>query len=94
MGSGGAFGLSNMARMGEWTRTTYKPYPYVSADGRDAGKQEGRKVVRGAKSLGIGDGQRDTFRLSYSWWQGVWDVGFRIICEDEEPAPGKVVLAE
>lgn len=92
--SGGAFGLSNMTRMGEWTRTTYRPYPYVSTDGRDAGKQEDRKVVRGAKSLGVSDDQRDTFRLSYYWWQGVWDVGFRIVCEDELLSTEEIAATE
>ncbi len=92
--TGRTWGLSNMARMAEWTRTTYRPYPYISADGRDAGKPEDRKVVRGAKSLGISDDRRDTFRLSYHWWQGVWNVGFRIVCEDDEPALEEVVVAE
>ena len=35
-----------------------------------------------------------TYRLSYQYWQGVWDVGFRIICEDEEPTAERVAVAE
>jgi hypothetical protein len=38
--------------------------------------------------------RRDTFRLSYHWWQGVWNVGFRIVCEDDNPAADVVVSTE
>jgi len=37
---------------------------------------------------------RDTYRLSYDWWQGVWNVGFRVICEDEDPTLETVVVAK
>ncbi|MBP36316.1 MAG: hypothetical protein CMP31_11960 [Roseibacillus sp.] len=33
----------------------------------------------------------DTYRLSYQCWQPVWDVGFRIICEDEDMKVAKQV---
>ncbi|MHC4248896.1 MAG: HzsA-related protein [Planctomycetota bacterium] len=66
----------------EWTRTTYKPYPYNPEDGRDNGTKEGRKVVRGAKAVNAR--HIDTYRLSYQFWQPVWDVGFRVVCEDED----------
>ncbi|MBC8374217.1 MAG: hypothetical protein H8E53_11520, partial [Planctomycetes bacterium] len=49
------------------------------------GKSQGRKVVRGAKGLKVPSDRRDTFRLSYHWWQGVWNVGFRVVCLDEVP---------
>jgi formylglycine-generating enzyme required for sulfatase activity len=91
---GAAWGISDMLRMSEWTRTTYRPYPYISTDGRNDGKQKGRKVIRGAKAIGVPGARRDTFRLSYHWWQGVWNVGFRIICEDDDPAAAVVVSAE
>jgi len=80
--------------IGEWTRTTYRPYPYASADGRDDASAQGRKVIRGAKVFGAPGSKRDTYRLSYHYWQGVWDVGFRIICEDEEPTPEEVAARE
>jgi formylglycine-generating enzyme required for sulfatase activity len=78
----------------EWTRSTYRAYPYVPADGRDDASRQGRKVVRGAKAIGMSDDRRDTYRLSYSYWQGVWDVGFRIVCEDEEPASERIVVTQ
>ena len=71
--------------LAEWTRTEYRPYPYLSSDGRNDVSSQGRKVVRGASGIGLPDDRRDTYRLSYRWWQGVWDVGFRVVCEDEEP---------
>ncbi len=87
-GAGRAWGVDAMpGSVAEWTRTTYLPYPYATTDGRDNGALQGRKVVRGAKAIGLNADRRDTYRLSYHWWQGVWDVGFRIVCEDEEPMP-------
>ncbi len=68
----------------EWTRTTYRPYPYESTDGRDSGEKKGRKVVRGAKGIKVPGSRIDTYRLSYPYWQPVWDVGFRVVCEDAE----------
>ena len=84
-GAGGAWGAGLPGSLAEWTRTTYRPYPYLSTDGRDDGKSQGRKVVRGAKGLKVPSDRRDTFRLSYHWWQGVWNVGFRVVCLDEVP---------
>ena len=75
-----------MADMGaEWTRSTYQSYPYTQADGRDNGAKVGRKVVRGAGGIGVPADRRDTYRLSYRYWQPVWDVGFRVVCEEEDP---------
>jgi formylglycine-generating enzyme required for sulfatase activity len=78
------WGANLLASQGEWTRTTYRPYPYVATDGRDDGKPAGRKVVRGAKGLKVPAAGRDTYRLSYESWQPVWNVGFRVVCTDEE----------
>jgi formylglycine-generating enzyme required for sulfatase activity len=78
------WGAGLLASQGEWTRTTYKSYPYVSTDGRDNGKPDGKKVVRGAKGLKVSAAGRDTYRLSYQPWQPVWNVGFRVVCTDED----------
>ena len=87
-GAGRVWGVDSMpASVAEWTRTTYRPYPYLLTDGRDDVSLRGRKVVRGAKALGPAANRRDTYRLSYHGWHGVWDVGFRVVCEDDEPAP-------
>ncbi len=94
-GNGRAWGAEQMpGNVAEWTRTTYRPYPYEPSDGRDDVSVPGRKVVRGAKTLGAPGSKRDTYRLSYNWWHGVWDVGFRIICEDEVPTPEQVAATE
>jgi len=93
-GNGRAWGVDNMpAAVAEWTRTTYRPYPYLPDNGHDDSLQ-GRKVVRGGDAIGLPANRRDTYRLSYHWWQGVWNVGFRVICEDEDPALETVVSAE
>jgi hypothetical protein len=67
----------------EWTRSTYQPYPYNPTDGRDRGDMKGRKVVRGAKGIRVPGSRIDTNRLSYKYWQPVWDVSFRVVCEDD-----------
>ncbi len=88
-GNGSVWGVDRMASMAEWTRSDYRAYPYSARDGRDNGAATGRKVVRGAEGIGVSGARRDTYRLSYEPWQGVWNVGFRIICEDEDPAVAK-----
>ena len=69
-------------------------YPHLPGDGHDDGSQQGRKVVRGADAIGLSANRRDTYRLSYDWWQGVWNVGFRAICEDEDPTLETVASAK
>jgi formylglycine-generating enzyme required for sulfatase activity len=66
----------------EWTRTTYKPYPY-KADGRNYLTETGRKVVRGGSWCDRPKRCRSAFRLSYPTWQRVYNVGFRVVCESQ-----------
>jgi len=94
-GGGRMWGIDAMpAKVAEWTRSTYRPYPLSPGDGRDDGAPQGRKVVRGADAIGLPASRRDTYRLSYHWWQGVWNVSFRVVCEDEDPALETVVSTE
>ncbi|NQT39895.1 MAG: SUMF1/EgtB/PvdO family nonheme iron enzyme, partial [Planctomycetes bacterium] len=94
-GDGRTWGVDAMpTSVAEWTRSDYRPYPYQPGDGRDEGTPQGRKVVRGAGAIGLAANRRDTYRLSYQSWQGVWNVGFRIVCEDKEPAPETIANAE
>jgi formylglycine-generating enzyme required for sulfatase activity len=65
----------------EWTRTTYKPYPYNADYGRDTHTKPGRKVVRGGSWCDRPRRCRSAFRLSYPVWQRVHNVGFRVVCE-------------
>ena len=63
----------------EWTRTTYKPYPYNTNDGRNRQDEPGRKVVRGGSWCDRPKRCRSAFRLSYPAWQRVYNVGFRVV---------------
>lgn len=82
-----AWGLHDMhGNVAEWTRSTYRPYPYDQADGRDAPAAEGRKVVRGGSFYDRPKRGTSSFRLDYPSWRGVYNVGFRVICEPEAKA--------
>ena len=65
----------------EWTRTAYRPYPYDAGDGRDDPGAEGKKAVRGGSWRDRPMRCRSAFRLAYQPWQGVYNVGFRVVCE-------------
>ncbi|NQT39076.1 MAG: SUMF1/EgtB/PvdO family nonheme iron enzyme, partial [Planctomycetes bacterium] len=79
-----AWGLHDMhGNVAEWTRTTYRPYPYDSRDGRDTPTPQGKKVVRGGSWRDRPARCRSAFRLAYPAWQGVYNVGFRIVCPIE-----------
>jgi formylglycine-generating enzyme required for sulfatase activity len=79
-----AWGLYDMhGNVAEWTRSTYKPYPYIYDDGRDQLDTSDRKVVRGGSWCDRPKRCRSAFRLSYPRWQRVHNVGFRVICEVE-----------
>ncbi len=78
------WGLYDMhGNVAEWTRTTYKPYPYICDDGREREREPDKKVVRGGSWRDRPKRCRSAFRLSYPWWQRLHNVGFRVICETE-----------
>jgi formylglycine-generating enzyme required for sulfatase activity len=86
-----AWGLYDMhGNAAEWTRTTYRAYPYLDNDGRNALRAEGRKVVRGGSFFDSPKRCRSAFRLAYPAWQRVFNVGFRVVCETSEPAGPRV----
>ncbi len=77
-----AWGLCDMhGNAAEWTRTTYRPYPYRD-DGRDSDSDAGRKVARGGSFYDRPQRATSAYRYAYPGWQAVFDVGFRVICED------------
>ena len=83
-----AFGLFDVhGNVSEWTRSTYRPYPYRADDGRNdidaAAGRSVRKVVRGGSWLDRPRRARSAFRLHYVPSQAVHDVGFRVVCEDD-----------
>jgi formylglycine-generating enzyme required for sulfatase activity len=66
----------------EWTRSVYRPYPFVTDDGRNdvkPGATGQRRVVRGGSYYDRPQNCRSAHRLAYPAWQGVHNVGFRII---------------
>ena len=65
----------------EWTRSSYRPYPYVADDGRNDVDSTERKAVRGGSWCDRPTRATSSFRLAYQPWQKVVDVGFRVIVE-------------
>jgi len=85
-----AWGLYDVhGNVAEWTRTTYRPYPYQPDDGRDAPDSSGRKVVRGGSWRDRPRRCTSSFRLSYLPYQRVYNVGFRVMCEARPDAVAK-----
>ena len=78
------WGLADMhGNVTEWTRTTYRPYPYDPGDGREEPAGEGQKVVRGGSWLDRPKRCTSSYRLAYPAHQRVFNVGFRIVSEAE-----------
>ena len=76
------WGLYDMhGNAAEWTRSDYKPYPYVADDGRNSCDPKTKKVARGGSYASRPRDGTSSFRLGYEPWQTVYDVGFRVILE-------------
>ena len=76
-----AWGLFDVhGNAAEWTRSLYRPLPYVDNDGRNALESEGRRVVRGGSFRDRPLRCRSSFRLDFPHWQPVPGVGFRVVC--------------
>jgi len=71
----------------EWTRTSYRPYPYQTDDGRNSLDPKEPKVVRGGSWRDRPARCRSAFRLSYPPYQRVFNVGFRIVSEASDRPP-------
>jgi formylglycine-generating enzyme required for sulfatase activity len=81
-----AWGLYDLhGNAAEWTRSSYRAYPYREDDGRDTGSPEDRKVVRGGSFYDRPNRCRSAYRLSYPTWQRVHNVGFRVVAESLRP---------
>lgn len=82
-----AWGLYDVhGNAAEWTRTAYRPYPYVIDDGRDEPKAAGLKVARGGSWRDRPKRATASFRVGFHPYQKVYNVGFRIVCEAESGA--------
>ncbi|MCL2006071.1 MAG: SUMF1/EgtB/PvdO family nonheme iron enzyme [Planctomycetaceae bacterium] len=78
-----AWGLFDMiGNVSEWTRSSYRAYPYVEGDGRNDIDTRERRVARGGSWQDRPKATGSAARLSYEPWQKVHDVGFRIILQD------------
>ena len=79
------WGLYDMhGNVAEWTRTLYRAYPYSDSDGRNDLTSQGDRVVRGGSWYDRPQDARSSYRAAYHPWQGVYDVGFRVVCEDAQ----------
>jgi formylglycine-generating enzyme required for sulfatase activity len=80
-----AWGLHDMhGNVCEWTQTAYRAYPYCPDDRRDDPDTGGQRVVRGGSWYDRPHRARSSFRLSYSPWQSVYNVGFRVVMEIDQ----------
>jgi formylglycine-generating enzyme required for sulfatase activity len=77
-----AWGLYDMhGNVAEWTRSAYRPYPHRDADGRNAPDGDENRVVRGGSWRDRPPQATSAVRESYRPYQGVFNVGFRVVCE-------------
>lgn len=77
-----AWGLHDMhGNAAEWTRSLDRPYPYQDADGRNGPSAAGKRIVRGGSFQDRPHRARSATRLAYPAWSGVYNVGFRLVCE-------------
>jgi formylglycine-generating enzyme required for sulfatase activity len=79
------WGLYDMhGNVAEWTRSAFHPYPYEAQRDDDPQKTGDVMVVRGGSWRDRPSRCRSAFRLSYSAYQKVFNVGFRVIIEDND----------
>ena len=65
----------------EWTRSDYAAYPYRT-DKSNSMNADTEKVVRGGSFYDRPYRATSSYRLGYAPWQGVFNVGFRVVIED------------
>ncbi|MCY2990871.1 MAG: SUMF1/EgtB/PvdO family nonheme iron enzyme [Planctomycetota bacterium] len=78
-----AWGLHDMhGNVWEWTRSVERPYPYAD-DNRNDLATAGRRIVRGGSWYDRPQRCTSSFRLAYEPYAPVFNVGFRVILEEE-----------
>jgi formylglycine-generating enzyme required for sulfatase activity len=77
------FGLQDIVgNVNEWTRSSYRAYPYNGVDGRNEGDISEMKVARGGSWADRPKDAGSTVRYPYESYQTVYNVGFRVIIEE------------
>ncbi|TWT85002.1 Formylglycine-generating sulfatase enzyme [Planctomycetes bacterium CA13] len=80
------WGLHDMhGNASEWTRSRYKPYPYLDDgehDNPNSSDALDRRVVRGGSFTDPPKRSRSSYRQGYHPWHRVFNVGFRVVCND------------
>ena len=66
----------------EWTRSSYRPYPYSENDGRNDLNIDLKKVARGGSWYDRPSRGTSSYRLPYRSYQKVFNVGFRVIIKE------------
>lgn len=75
-----AWGLQDMVgNVSEWTRSSYRPYPYRDDVSRNDESLADRKVARGGSWADRPADAGSSVRRAFESWQKVHDVGFRVI---------------
>ena len=75
------FGLYSMhGNIAEWTRSDYLPYPYSE----NTDEASAYKVVRGGSYIERPKFSTSYARKAYYPWQRVFNVGFRVIIEEDD----------
>jgi len=67
----------------EWLLSNGQSHPIRSNDGRNIVDVIDRKVARNGSFFDPSKRCRSTFRLDFSVWQRTFNVGLRIVCEDD-----------
>jgi formylglycine-generating enzyme required for sulfatase activity len=78
-----AWGLKDtIGNVNEWTRSSYRAYPYKDDDGRNDGNIADKKVVRGGSWADRPKDATVTIRRAFEAHQKVYNVGFRVVIEE------------
>jgi len=86
-----AWGLFDMhGNVAEWTRSTYRPYPFREESAAESAAV-GRKVVRGGSWRDLPKQCTSSYRFDYLPFQRVYNVGIRVIAaSDAIPVANKM----